>query len=75
MLFAGNRSGFEATFAGIKSDEGIYSGISNIAIFWSSSKKAPGLMWYRKLKITEQGVFRHYFSTQNACSVRCIKGK
>ncbi len=75
QLKAGNTSGFEATFAGIRSDDGFYIGISNITIFWTSTTLVEGLAWYRKLDLSHDGVFRHHFTVDNACSVRCIKDK
>ncbi|MCF8370190.1 MAG: hypothetical protein K9H64_01120 [Bacteroidales bacterium] len=72
-LLAGNSSGFEATFGGYRSDEGLFLTISELAIFWTSSLKAPGLAWYRKVSAQRPGVSRNYFSTIHACSLRCIK--
>lgn len=73
MLFAGNSSGFEATFAGYRSDEGLFLSISELAIFWTSSQKSPGLAWYRKVDPENTGLYCYYFSTSNACSLRCVK--
>lgn len=72
-LLAGNSSGFEATFGGYRSDEGLFLSISELAIFWTSSLKAPELAWYRKVSAHRPGVSHNYFSTIYACSLRCIK--
>jgi uncharacterized protein (TIGR02145 family) len=73
-LLAGKNSGFETILSGYRSDEGLFLAISELALYWTSSLKSPGLAWYRKFSKEETRVFRHYFSTLNACSVRCIKG-
>jgi uncharacterized protein (TIGR02145 family) len=72
-LFAGNSSGFEATLGGFRSDEGLYLSIFELAIFWTSSLKSPGLGWYRKVSSKKPGVSRNYFSSLHACSLRCLK--
>jgi uncharacterized protein (TIGR02145 family) len=72
---ADNKSGFSALPGGIRAKDGKFSGLGNIAQYWSTSAQiggGPGVYTLKLLGTTVEAAFTQ-LEKENGLSIRCLK--
>lgn len=76
---ANNSSLFSALPAGLRDSTAAYTGLGEVAAFWTSTPYNKYRAWYRSLRYDEDRLFRcngdHFGGKNFGMSVRCIRSK
>jgi hypothetical protein len=66
-------SGFDALYAGLRTDDGIYGMRETGTVFWTATEDGRDKAWYRSFGFPPMNLFRDSIAKGNAYSVRCLK--
>ncbi len=70
---ATNQSGFSATGAGSRNNDGGFEGQGESYCIWTSTMDISSYSWMRKLTNAEPRIYRGIEADENGFSVRCVK--
>lgn len=66
-------SGFDALYAGLRTDDGIYGVRETGTVFWTDTEDGSGKAWYRSFGFPPMNLFRDSRPKGWAFSVRCLE--
>jgi len=70
---ATNETGFTALPGGVRSYDGIFSGIGDTGYWWSATEGSADDAWYRVVNYYHSGVSRYDYYKELGFSVRCLR--
>lgn len=70
---ATNSTGFSALPGGYRATDGLFNGIDNFGIFWSSTETSTPNVWTRILSYNSATVYRDSYSKGYGLNVRCLR--
>jgi uncharacterized protein (TIGR02145 family) len=71
--FATDEFGFKALPGGYRSDAGVFTGINQYGLFWTSTQNLPATAYDRRLRNIEQAFDEDSISKKNGFSIRCMR--
>lgn len=73
-LIKGGDSGFSTLFRGYRSPRGIFNGLSDIDLYWSSTEQSSTDAWRYSFSSSRKNLGRYYYDKNWAFSCRCLQG-
>ncbi len=72
LIIGTNSSGFAGFPGGGRRNDGTFTSVGSVGIWWNATENGSGNAWYQSMRCIDNGVISHYGNKQNAASVRCL---